>query len=95
MEVISLDVEFFHFFVGYFYSGIIGVGILHGRNSQSCFGCRMVEKLQHHLIGNQSFRPPIDGDKGKKFMFDSIPFTGSWRIMAHMDYESCLVGQLL
>ncbi len=51
MEFVAENIQVFHFVVGYFYTGRIGLLIQHGAHGQTGFGGGMVDKFQIEEIG--------------------------------------------
>lgn len=56
-------------------------------------GC--CDELDDSLIADQRPTSPVLGDERKKPVFNFVPFAGSGRQMADVDFETDLVGESL
>ena len=95
MKLIPLYVDLFHLFVRYFYPCFIFLFIKHSMYSESLLCCGIANKLKNDFIRNKRLCSPIESNKGKELMFNSIPFTCTWRIVTHMYCQSCLICESL
>jgi hypothetical protein len=73
----------------------IDMAILECHDGQPFLGAGMRNQLQDDLQGDEWFGTPIDGNEGKKPMFNLVPLASSRWIMCHGDADVFFIGEFL
>jgi hypothetical protein len=75
----------------------LGVGSLieSAPHRESRLGRRGGNQLDNDVMGHQGLAPPVLGNEREEAMLDFVPFTRPRRQMAHVNWQSQLIGQLL
>ncbi len=85
MESIADEMKRLEFFIGHFDAGGIGMAILHSGHRQPFFGGGMGNQFNDGFQRGQRLGTPVNGDVGKKPVFDLVPLACTWREMTDRD----------
>ncbi len=85
MESIADEMKRLEFFIGDFDTGRIEMAILHGSDSQPFLRGRVGNEFNDGFQRGQRLGTPVNGDVGKKPVFDLVPLACTWREMTDRD----------
>ena len=95
MEIISDDIQLFHFFIRHLDALGVGSGIHAALDLQTAVRRRRGYQIDDHFDAHEGFPPPVLCDPGEHPVLYLVPFAGPGREMRHGDLQPCFVGELL
>src|SRR6476660_7844467 len=95
MPVVGHDVEARPVRVGYTYRLGVAVLIQFATDRQTGFGRGGGDEFNDGETADEWLAAPCLGDVAEHAMFDLVPLRCPWRVVAHLQYQSGLIGQFL